>query len=195
MRYSILTPTILRPSLVRACESINTQTCTDWEHIVIIDGVEGEVPKEIEHPQRKIIRCARNHNDYGNTCRYEAWTHLSGDYIYNLDDDNYLADERVLETLKLVTAPWAIFPINKIDWHGLHFCCPPKRGFTDTGSFIVRRDIGRWPQVAEFGAFGADGEFAEYLLARYAVQALLIRPLMIYTGVNPDVMLRPENRK
>src|ERR1700677_1888333 len=107
-RYTIIAPTILRRSWIRTCESVNKQTCTDWEHIVMVD-CEGDIPAEIVHPQRKILYCKTNHNNYGNTCRWNACEHATGDYLYYLDDDNYFMDDNVLETLKIVTGDWAIF--------------------------------------------------------------------------------------
>ena len=37
MRYTIITPSLARPSLVKLCVSINNQTNKDWEHIVALD--------------------------------------------------------------------------------------------------------------------------------------------------------------
>ena len=192
-RYSIITPTILRPSLLKTCESVNTQTCADWQHIVIIDGdFENTIPLEMHHPQRKFLRCERNHNNWGNTCRFNAWMHATGEYIYYLDDDNYLADDRVLETLKSVTADWAIFPILKTQWGGLHFFCPPLRGCSDGGSFIAKREIGRWPECPIMTnvidgrvGYDADGQLIEHLRRNYPYQAIMTRPLMVYTSGQP----------
>ena len=67
MHFSIITPTIGRDTLLRTCETIDRQTCADWEHLVIFDGPEQEVEvfKKIEHPQRKIIFSGNNFGDYG----------------------------------------------------------------------------------------------------------------------------------
>lgn len=65
MRYTILTPTLLRPSLLRACESVNSQTCTSWSHIVIVDSeISDDTIAKIAHPQRTIVRCEQPHNDW-----------------------------------------------------------------------------------------------------------------------------------
>ena len=37
MRYTIITPTLLRDTLPRLCESIDRQTCSDWQHILAVD--------------------------------------------------------------------------------------------------------------------------------------------------------------
>ena len=175
-RYSIITPTILRPSLVQTCESVDNQVCTDWEHIVAVDGIEESVPEEIIHDQRKIIYCTTPHKNWGNTCRHDAWKYATGEYVYYLDDDNILADDRVLEDLKIVKDDWAIFPIIKKKWGGMHFFCPPMRGFTDAGSILVKREIGRYPNSPDYDA---DGQLVEQLRATHPYRALLFRPLMV----------------
>jgi glycosyltransferase involved in cell wall biosynthesis len=187
-RYTIITPTVLRPSLIRTCESVNKQTCTDWEHIVMVDR-EGDVPEEIIHPQRKILYCPVTHNNYGNTCRWSAYEHATGDYLYYLDDDNYFMDDTVLETLKIVTGDWAIFPIFKPTAGGMHLFCPPLRGLSDGGSMTVKREFGRWlnlPTLDDTGKsinYDADGQLIDLLRASHPYQTIFCRPLMFYGGV------------
>ena len=196
-RYTIITPTILRESLEKCCDSVNFQTVTDWEHLVILDSADDTqtVWPELMHPQRKFIRCGINHNDWGDTCRHLAWTHATGEYIHYLDDDNYYPDDRVLEEFRAVTADWAIFPINKIHFGGMHFFCPPMVGGTDTGSFLVRREIGRWTKGVVSGGvqwvetskkYNSDGRFAKQLSEKYNYDILLTRPLMVYGGKNQE---------
>ena len=172
-RYSIITPTILRPS------SVDSQFCQDWEHIIMVDGVPGEIPASIIHPQRKIFWCDRAHKNWGNTCRHNAWDHATGDYLYYLDDDNYFADDQALESLKIVTEDWAIFPILKPNWGGLHFFCPPMRYCSDSGGMIIKREFGRYPNIADYDA---DGQLVEQLRTTHGYKALLFRPLLIKMG-------------
>ena len=201
MRYTIITPTINNPTLVRACKSVENQTCTDWEHIVMIDGVNAYVP---EHPQRKMFHCPHRHNDVGNTCRYNAWEYAKGDYVYYLDDDNYLAHHDVLEELKQVTAPWALLPIYRVGrggttknfhmtpagaketvrhspsgWGGHRlFHYPPHGGWVDVGSLLIRRDIARWTSKS---LVCPDAEMAEQLYQTHPGQDMgHLRPVLIY---------------
>lgn len=174
MRYSIITPTILRPSLKLACESVNLQTNTDWEHIVMVDCL-GDAPAEIFHPQRRVLYCMRQHKNWGNTCRHMAWYQAKGEYIIYLDDDNYFADTAVLETLQVVKKDWAIFPMLKVMYGGFYFHCPPMRGFTDAGQMIIKREIAQYPDIADYDA---DGILAESL-RKYPMDALLGRPLLV----------------
>ena len=167
-RLSIVTPTLVRPTLVRTCETIDRQTNSDWEHIImvdvplvfnpekqnIIDSISGD-------PRRKIFRCGVAHKNFGNTCRHNAFDKLKGDYVLYLDCDDYLADDHVFETLEQVTKMWAIFPIMRCGsrW----FCDPPGLNKTGNGQYIYRRFLGlKYPDNDHYCA---DGELVEQLNA------------------------------
>ncbi len=182
MRYTIVTPTICRQSLVRLCESIDSQTQVDWEHLVVVDMPR----KNMTADKRKVIAaiqpqakrsfsyCDKKHNNYGHTCRHQIWERAQGDYILYVDDDDYLADKDVLRTLDSVTEPWAVFPALR---HGQTiFNLPPGYGGTGTGMFIHKREIGRWPDL---DSYEADGEFVEELRRGHPYQVLDSRPLVV----------------
>ena len=182
VRYTIVTPTICRPSLLRLCRSIDEQTQSDWEHLVVIDMPRNRLAKN----QREVIAsiptkasrsysyCDRKHNNYGHTCRHHGWEHATGEYVLYIDDDDYLADRDVLNTLDTVTDPWAVFPVLR---HGNVFLnLPPGLGNTGTGMFIHKREIGRWPDM---DCYGADGAFIEELKQRHRYQVVNSRPLVI----------------
>ena len=182
MRYSIITPTICRPSLLRLCRSIDSQTQSNWEHLIVVDAPRTDITKD----QRKIIDaislnqnrsysyCEKRHNNYGHTCRHQSWELAKGDYILYVDDDDYLADNDVLKTLDSVTGDWAVFPILR---HGqIFFSLPPGTCSTGTGMFIHRKEIGRWP---DSGSYETDGLFVEDLVRKYPYQVLDSRPMVI----------------
>lgn len=182
MRYTIITPTICRESLLRVCQSLDSQSDPDWEHLVVID-----MPyRDMTRDQRRILQsiaprgnrvfshCHKRHNNYGHTCRHQIWDCAKGDYVLYLDDDDYLADSHVLKILDSVTEPWGVFPVLR---HGkLFFNLPPGIGNTGTGMFIHRREIGRWP---DSDAYEADGIFAEELKRGYRYQVIGGNPLVI----------------
>lgn len=186
MRYSILTPTILRESLLKACESVNMQTSKDWEHLVMVDSeLSTDLLVKIQHPHRKIIRCPHPHRDYGHGCTHFAWTLARGEYCYRLDDDNELADENVLKDLEQVTEDWAIFPILRYGQRFFHD--PPGNMKTDSGSFMVKRGSARWPNNS---AYNADGLFVEELVKKFKYRALGdMRPLMVMAASNEGRLL------
>jgi glycosyltransferase involved in cell wall biosynthesis len=182
MRYSVVTPTICRPSLARLCASVDIQTQPDWEHLVVIDVPRDQMSREQQKvlssitskQNRTFAYCDKKHNNYGHTCRHQIWERAKGDYILYVDDDDYLADENVLKTLDSVTAPWAVFPMLR---HGQFFLgLPPGICKTGTGMFIHKREIGRWPNTNEYEA---DGAFVEELKRGYCYQVVDSAPLVV----------------
>ena len=177
-----MTPTVCRQSLLRLCRSIDSQTQSDWEHLVVFDIPGDRLTKD----QRQVVTCIpskqnrsyfycdRKHNNYGHTCRHQIWEHAKGDYILYLDDDDYFADRDALKELDSVTEPWAVFPVLR---HGkVFFNLPPGVSKTGTGMFIHKREIGRWPDSE---LYDADGSFVEELKQKYKYQVVGSRPVVV----------------
>ncbi len=169
-KFSIITPSLQRQSLVQCCDSVNSQILTDgWEHIVMVDCEEANYNlwDKIEHFERKILWCVEPHKNFGNTCRHNAWEFAMGTYVIYLDDDNHLAHPRALESiasaLESAGSPSvAIFPILR---HGRRFFNdPPGLCQTDTANFVLRREIAQWPDGPEYTM---DGIFIERLRDQY----------------------------
>lgn len=199
MRYSIITPTLARPTLRRLCDSIDAQTAANsWEHLIAVDmplvfdkvraSIIESIPKD---PRRRIFRCGKNHNNYGNTCRWKMWEYATGDYILYADDDNYLADPLALERLDSITADWALFPMLR---HGERFFHdPPTFSKLDTGNLLIKREHGRWPDIPggltpgrtiSLG-YSADWSLAERLMQSHAYQALPdLQPVVVMDETN-----------
>jgi glycosyltransferase involved in cell wall biosynthesis len=182
MRYSIITPTICRPSLLRLCRSIDRQTHSNWEHLIVVDLPEASVTKgqqeiiaAISHTQnRRLFYCEKKHSNYGHTCRHQAWEFAKGDYIFYVDDDDYLADNDVLTALDSVKEAWGVFPMIR---HGkVFFGLPPGTGNTGTGMFIHKKEIGRWPAS---DSYETDGLFVEELVRKYPYQIVDSKPIVV----------------
>lgn len=191
MRYTIVTPTVLRESLVRCCASVNSQSSTDWEHIVMVDTeLSTDILTRIEHPQRRIIRCDRPHRNWGHTCRHNAASFSRGDYLYHLDDDNRLAHDDVLKEMECVTADWALFPI---ECHGERFFYdPPERLKVDTGSILLKRGAACWPDLPYYDT---DGRFIEQLVKQLPYQAFPdLRPIMVMPSPEQPVKVHGKVR-
>src|ERR1700690_3994298 len=131
LRYTIVTPTLCRQSLLRLCGSLDSQTQPDWEHLVVID-----MPRlNMTENQREILAsispkenrsyffCDRRHNNYGHTCRHLIWEKAKGDYILYIDDDDYLAHDAAVRSLDSVVGTWAVFPVLR---HGKLFFNLPR---------------------------------------------------------------------
>lgn len=188
MRYSIVTPTLCRPTLKRLTDSIDVQSNDSWEHIIVTDCVitperQAVLDSIKKDPRRKIVACSRKEhsNNFGNFARREAYDLSSGDYMCQIDDDDYYADADVLKTLECVTETWAIYPVlarGKREHRD-----PPGIGQTGSAMFIYRRDTGL--KFPDNDHYGADGEVVEQLKKKYQYQALpRVRPLVIYPWAN-----------
>ena len=87
-----------------------------------------------------------------------AWEYTGDcDYLIHLDDDNYLADERILEDIAVALTTsglpdWACFPINRFGYH--FFNAEPRSCHADTANIVVKREYGRWPDRPEYTADG-----------------------------------------
>jgi glycosyltransferase involved in cell wall biosynthesis len=174
MRYSLITPTIVRPTLKMLCDTINAQLEKDWEHIILVDYPEESLSDEkkhrlttISHPQRYIVYCEENHADYGHTCRYNAWDMVKGEYIFYVDDDDHFHNPVSLGKLNIVQKDWAIFPVQR---EGRRFFnIPPGIAKTGTGMFIHKKSIGRWPKRKDYEA---DGHFVCELMDNYEYETI-----------------------
>lgn len=172
MRFSIITPTLNRESLVRCCDSLDKQTFNDWEHLVCSDGDvrNEEMQEKIQHPQRRLFAAGPTRK-WGNFQRWLMWEFASGSYIIYCDDDNEFFHEGALADIDRCLSSagdpdFSLFPIYR---HGrLFFNDPPGMCMTDTANICIKREIGRWPNVP---TREADGLLAEYLKANYTYSA------------------------
>ncbi len=188
MRYTLITPTLVRDTLPRLCDSIDMQTNTDWEHIVVVDCLldthKRDVLRQISsNPRRRFLYATTTHgNDFGNSARRQAFDAALGDYILDIDDDDYYADADAFKTLERVTKTWAVFPVLA---YGKR-CHPPKPalGLTGSAMFMYRRDTGlKFPENADYSA---DGQLVEQLKRLYPDYQSLddSRELVIYPQGN-----------
>lgn len=153
--WSIITPSLQRESLIRCCDSIDSQSCRDTiEHLVMVDCAirNEELLEKIAHPKRKIMQCGPYRN-FGNSPRFLAWQFATGAMLAYMDDDNMYSDQNVLEDMQtaLVAADmpdWACFPITRFG--GVFFTDEPRSCHADTMNIVVKREIGRWPNRDEY---------------------------------------------
>lgn len=115
MKYTIITPTILRPTLTRTCASIDNQTVKpSFEHIVYVDkgdlsANDFELIASLQKPYRTFILGGKSTNNYGNTPRHEAGKLAKGEFLMYIDDDDYYVpdlfqkiEDNVRETTDIV---------------------------------------------------------------------------------------------
>lgn len=193
VNFTIITPTVQRETLRQTCDSLNGQTFTDWQHIIMNDCefIDDALWKQLENPQRMMIQCQKPHGNGGNTCRHNAYEHATGDYLIYLDDDNTLADDNVLKDIhdalwdtakdSLVLPPWALFPITRLGQR--FYCDPPRSCHVDTLNVVLRRDIAQWPDT---DAYGSDGILVDSLMAQGIPYVAFpdFRPIAIIPVIN-----------
>lgn len=165
---SIITPSIQRDSLLQTCSSIEEQTYDSWEHVIYLDVADRdeEMLAKIVHPKRFVYQCPIPHGNGGNTCRGLAWDKSTGDYQWDVDDDNYIADNRVLEdvaaALEASGRPgFGLFPITRLG--GRFFTDPPRSCHVDSMNVVIKRQYARWPDTT---AYGSDGILVDNLMER-----------------------------
>lgn len=165
-RFSIITPTILRRSLARACASIDMQTFGAWQHIVMIDRPSANLPAWLfppgwKHSRRKIIVCGTPHRDGGATCRHNAWDYADGEYVLYLDDDDFYRPDALERLDRFIRGePFGVFPVD--------FCgeaamlkLPPGECRTPICGFYHRRTVKDRPIRYPVGrGYTADSWFA-----------------------------------
>lgn len=171
IKFSIITPTLNRPSLKRCCESIDNQTYNgQWQHLIGFDGVP-DIPLNNTYHERRRLLTFRRTRAWGNYQRHAAFKYATGDYLLYLDCDNFLthpdALKDIAERIELAKNPaWALFPILR---HGSVFLHdPPGMCMTDTLNMIIKREYAQWPNTE---AREADGMLAEQLKAEHPYMA------------------------
>ena len=180
--FTVITPTLERPSLIVMCKSLEAQTFDSWEHLVANDVVPPNVQwyNRLAHPQRRLLCCAEHHGNYGNTCRHNAWELATGEWILYVDDDNFFHRDDALSDLATALEAagrpdWAVIPMMR---HGhVFFHTPPGLCMSDTANIVVKREIGRWPAGSEYTM---DGLFIEQLKISHPNYAVLgdLKPII-----------------
>lgn len=141
---SVVTPSIGSDKLARAMESVQAQSYSRIEHLVVVDGPDGEararaaVPAAPRHPCHLIPLPFNTGADGFNGHRiYGAAVYLAaGRYIAFLDEDNWLEPHHVASLMRLV------------ENRGLEWAYALRNIVGDDGCWIARDDcesLGRWP--------------------------------------------------
>lgn len=173
LTFTIITPTLLRSTLTKACESIHNQDYLNWRHLIVVDDPVVNLDEFLEtnqqllDPRRFWFQCDRAHHNVGNTCRSKMYDriHPKTNYVLYLDDDNYYLDgafHLLNKALQSLESEWGIFPMIYLGKLFLH--SKPRRNYVDTNQIfhkpIVKDNEVRYLAVDEY--FG-DGLLVEWL--------------------------------
>lgn len=144
---SVVIPTRNRPAIVlRAVKSALSQTITDVEVIVVIDGIDPatvQALSEVKDPRLKVMACETSVG--GAEARNIGVRQGKGEFVALLDDDDEWAPNKLERQLELAQASSALFPVI-------------------TTRLIARRPDGDeiWPRRA----MKQNESMSEYLLCR-----------------------------
>jgi glycosyltransferase involved in cell wall biosynthesis len=178
--FTIITATILRPSLVETCRSIETQAYDRWQHLIAIDVPLSDATPEqlqlvdqIRHPKRQVFQCEVSHRNYGNTCKSEMFRHVCGDYVLYLDDDDvYLGEVFQILNREISDETWGVFPIERFG--ELFLNLPPRINLT-SGTQFFYKPLYPFPNT---DAYAADGELIEFLREKHSYLVVNSPPLV-----------------
>ena len=184
LKFTIITPTLLRPTLERACKSIEGQNYENWHHIVTIDNPSANPPSNLNHQNRRWRQCAKSHHNVGNTCRSESFGHVppDTDYILYLDDDNYYlpsALHNLNEGLTKRYLPnWGTFPMNRLG--RLFIDAKPRLFHVDTNQIYhkprIHSNLIQYPAVDDYCG---DARLVEWLTSLVAPTVLTNIPPLV----------------
>lgn len=178
-KFTVITPTILRPTLADTCRSIDTQGYGNWQHIVVVDVPDREIRPEqrelldgLRHPNREFMFCEVAHRNVGNTCKHSAFPRVRGDYLLYLDDDDFYLGE-VFQTLnrEIKDEVWGIFPVERFGQ--VFFNIPPGKCQTTCNQFFYR-PLYPFP---DNNNYQADGELIDLLRERHPYLVINCEPL------------------
>lgn len=178
-KFTVITPTILRPTLADTCRSIDGQNYDNWQHIVVVDIPPHEIPPEqreliesVRHPKRSIRFCEASHKNFGNTCRSRAFAEVAGDYVLYMDDDDvYLGEAFAVLNGEISDEVWGVFPVERFGH--VFFNLPPRICHTTSNQFFYR-PVCPWPDNDNYMA---DGELIELLRGQHPYLVINSEPL------------------
>jgi glycosyltransferase involved in cell wall biosynthesis len=109
---SFVVPTLGRPSLIRAVQSIEEQTDPDWEAMIVFDASANHNMMRARDPRfhisQSIYRSAGENRNYGIRM-------VSGEWVCFLDDDDHIAPQYVellRETAEQIDVDIVIFRMS-----------------------------------------------------------------------------------
>ena len=146
----VITPTIGSPKLADAIRSVQDQTYSNIEHLLVIDGVEywknvmDQLPITFEYDERNsdniqtmILPYNTGAKGFNGQRIYASIPHLvNSDYVFFLDEDNWYEPDHVATLVNAIES-------KNLDWaHSLRkIYTPDKKYITDDNC----ESLGKWP--------------------------------------------------
>ena len=128
-KVTVITATTGNHQLYDAAKSVNSQTYSNFEHIVVIDKPEAtkKVNDMLQGFQCNIVNVPYNtgHSGYNGHRIYGAFSYLvDGDYLCFLDEDNWFEDNHIESLVKTIQQgnEWAYSLRKIVDQTGNYIC-------------------------------------------------------------------------
>jgi hypothetical protein len=108
---------------------------------------------------------------------------VRGEYVIYLDDDNWFADDDVLQdihdAIRYLRPIAVMFPITAGKERFFNY--PPRKNYVDTANVVFRSDVAQWPDGPEYDMDGIFIEriWAEHLLYVYHLEkfrSIVVKP-------------------
>ena len=109
---SIITPTYNRAAYLERCfQSLQRQTCMDFEWIIVDDGSSDNTAEVVSafRPEQFTLQFVQKKNGGKHTALNASHPYIHGKYVLILDSDDYLTDTAVEEVL----VAWAKYEQNE----------------------------------------------------------------------------------
>ncbi len=145
-KVTVVTPTYKRlKPLAEAIESVQRQTYSNWEHIVVSDGYDGEARDLIRQTNDSRVHYyyTSHMNIMGNYQRNFALNYATGEFLIYLDDDNILYANALSSMVSGFSSNDIGYVIGPI-LYGKNIVNPKypfKWGKIDLLNYMLRRDI------------------------------------------------------
>lgn len=148
---SIVTATVGRASLERVINNVDKQTYEDWEHVIVVDGVDLEddmTASILAHPKRNVVYIQKTKNDHGKTPQNIGILAAKGEFVTLFDDDNEWLPDHLEKMIKgfaepevqIVFCPLTMIHYNsenRREERNFSLCC----GKVDAGNWIARYEV------------------------------------------------------
>jgi glycosyltransferase involved in cell wall biosynthesis len=147
---SVITPTYNRRELLldRCVPSVQAQTHTDLEHIVVDDGSDEQLEDALAGVDRvRYVELRRHLGGLGELQRLEGLEEAKGELIAYLDDDNAYRPEHLEQLAMVLQANRADFAYSRMQrhwpsgWTDEVGTQPPTYGQIDTSLLLHRREL------------------------------------------------------
>lgn len=190
VKFSIITPSIGRTTIIKTIESIRSQGYENFEHIIVADGDDAyQRLKILLDPYKDDLRIklysTEQTKNFGNYQRRVASEYVTGNYVMYLDDDDWYLGNAFHKIANFIIANdkpfFGIYPCLRAS--SIFFNQPPGSCMTVSCQYFHRSidengERIKWLEDDYSRSYLLDGAFVDYLRERFGFVALHCEPLV-----------------